>query len=173
MDEELKSRIEQAWENTREWITQFEGAPALALLLGVPETAVLPGFSAISQEAENFRVTAIPAENKNAAQFIQLDDFSAQLNLLKEGKVWELSANYAIRREAFDLDIHVVVYHLEEEKLALELSWWSDQVFSSETDNLTQFTALADYFIELQKLFSAQYLYLRPEQGGEEDWVEI
>lgn len=173
MDADLETRVEQAWENTKAWVTEFEGAPSLALLLGVPEESVLPGLSALSQQTENFRITATSVEHKDVPHFIPLDSFPLQLAQLKEGQLWELSVNYAVRREVFDLDIHIVLYYLEQGKLALEVYWWSDQVFSSETDDRAQFSALLGYFLELQKLVNADYLYLRPEHGGEEDWVEV
>lgn len=177
-DSALKKRVEQAWSEAREWITDFDGSPTITLLVNVPAAGLLPGLRALAEETENFRITAIFSDRKDDPEFISLDDFADHLDGLKEGRVDELSVNYASRSGAFDLDIHMVIHWIDAEKLALQVVWWSDQVFSAETDHLEQFSALAAYFIHLQDLFSAANLFISPEGDRDpllnlEGWVEL
>lgn len=172
------NRIEQGWKACRGWITAFDGAPAIALLAGVPDAALSPAISHLSENTEDFRITIIPAAQPDAARFIPLEDFSEQLDGLRSGLIADLNINYGLRGPAFDLDIHLTVYAAENQQLVLELVWWSDQVFSEETDNFAQFKALMEYFIGLQELFSASHLLVSSESaqgpGQEaEDWIEI
>lgn len=178
MDSAVKTRIDLAWREARDWIVEFDGSPTIALLVDAPPEKIEPGLRALAAQAENFRLTVIAAGLPDGAEFIPLESFPGYFNSLREGALEELSANFAVRREAFDLDVHVVLYPLRNGNLSLELVWWSDQVFSEETDNAAQFAALMDYFIELQQLFSAAHLYISPESGlkaGEEleGWVEV
>ena len=171
-----QARIKQAWENSKDWITEFDGTPNTTVLVGISEPGLLAGIQALAGQTENFRITTIPAGQMEAAQFIPLDSLGEAVEQLKEGKLEELSANYAVRQEAFDLDIRLVIYWMENQSAAVELYWWTDQVFSIETDQPAQFAALMAYFIEVQKLFSASNLYVTPEggQGNEvEHWIEV
>jgi hypothetical protein len=98
--------------------------------------------------------------------------------MLQEKKLAELNVNYAFRSEAFDLDLHLVIFPLKDNNVSVELVWWNDQVFSAETDHIAQFNALLTYFVELQGLFAAEGLFLSPERGGdpsqsEESWIEV
>lgn len=178
MDESIKKRIERAWERCKGWITAFDGTPMVALLVDVPVSSVVPGLQALAQQVENFRMTSIPAGHADRAEFIPLEALPGHWLMLQEKKLAELSANYGVRREAFELDIHLILYALDPQKAALELDWWNDQVFSEETDNPDQFFALMEYFIGLQSLFGAPGLHLSPEAGkdpagGMEAWVEV
>lgn len=178
MDTALKARMDKAWQESQAWITAFSGAPHLALLVDVPPEKVQPALASLAGQAENFRITSIPAGKLDETQFITLEAFPENLALLQAGKLAELSVSYAVRLPAFDLDIHILFYALENGNVSLELDWWSDQVFSAETDNYAQFAALMDYFLALQKLFAAPSLYISPESGkdpdeGADDWVEV
>ncbi len=171
-------RIAQGWKACRGWITAFDGAPAVSLLVAVPDNAVFPALSSLSEQTENFRITSIPSAEPDAAQFITLEIFPEHLEGLRSGSIADLSVNYALRSTAFDLDIHLTIYPAENQQLVLELVWWSDQVFSDETDHYAQFSDLMAYFIGLQELFSAANLLVSSESGrgpGQEagDWVEI
>jgi hypothetical protein len=171
-------RIDQGWKECRGWITSFDGAPMVSLLVGVPDTSLLQGLASLAERTENFRITSIPTSQPDAAQFISLEIFSEHLDGLRAGSVADLSVNYALRSTAFDLDIHLTVFAPENQRLVLELVWWSDQVFSDEIDNYAQFSELMEYFIDLQELFSASHLLVSSEStrgpGQEaEDWVEI
>ena len=177
-DRSIPTRIDQAWREAQDWIVEFDGSPTITLLVDVPPAKVEPGLHSLSQEGENFRISVISSGLQDGAEFIPIETFSGYFTSLRGGNLEELSVNYAVRREAFDLDVHMVIYPLRNEKVSLELVWWSDQVFSEETDNAAQFTALMEYFISLQNLFAAAGLYISPESGlhaGEalEGWVEV
>lgn len=178
MDPSKKKRIDQAWEEVRDWITEFTGAPAITMLVEVPADAVVPGLRSLAEQSENLRITAIPTDMPDAPRFITLESVDDYLEQLLEDKISELSVNFGVRAEEFDLDIHMIIYWMNSEKLALELVWWSDQVFSEETDDYAQFTALVDYFTSLQSMFSSPTLFLSPESGispgqKKEAWVEV
>ena len=139
---------------------------------------MFPALDSLSGRTENFRITAIPISQPDAAQFISLESFPEFLAGLREETIADLHINYAYRAGAFDLDIHLTVFGAENHQLVLELVWWSDQVFSEETDDHEQFNQLMAYFIDLQKLFSASHLMISSEStrgpGLEaEDWIEI
>lgn len=178
MESPHKTRIERAWVNARNWITEFSGTPMVALLVNVSVINLLPGLQAIASASESFRITAIPADRPAEPAFISLETLADHIVGLFSGKLAELSANWAIRREAFELDIHMIIHPVEAHTASLELDWWSDQAFSIETDNLAQFAALMEYFIDLQQRFGSSNLFLSSESGldpaNEDDaWVEV
>lgn len=175
MDADVQGRIERAWGESKGWITDFDGSPTMTLLINIPEERVFPGIEELAEESENLRITALVTSDE--PRFITLDEFPQYLEQLRQGELTELSVNYAVRLEAFDLDIHTVAYPTgkEKEHFALEFVWWSDQVFSSETDDAAQFQALMEYFLHLQEVFGAQQVFVSPERGMEklEGWVQV
>lgn len=178
MDITVQKRIDQAWDGAKGWITEFGGSPTATLLTEVPPDKVVPGFSAIAGGAENFRITAIPQGSLEGTKFISLEEFPAHLEQLLQGKLGELSVNWAVRNPAFELDLHAVIYPLEKGTVSLLIDWWSDQVFSVEEDNRAQFAALMAYFLELQALFEAANLFLSAESSldptaEDESWIEV
>lgn len=175
MEAEIEKRIDLAWRECKTWIVEFDGTPRLALLVDVPPEALITGLQELARGVENLRLTRIPARSPNAPEYFGMDSFSTELAKLLSGETAELSANFVFRSQDFDLDLHAIVHPVKEGKVALELDWWSDQVFSSETDDEAQFYALAEFLIELQRLFQAGELFVSPESGlrDEEQWVEI
>lgn len=174
----LNIRIEQGWKACRGWITSFDGSPTITLLVGVPDTAMFSALDSLRGRSENFRITAIPVSQPDGAQFIALEAFPEYLAALRAETIADLNINYAHRAEAFDLDLHLTVFAAENQRLVLELVWWSDQVFSEETDDRAQFGQLMAYFIGLQALFSAAHLMVSSESSrgpglDPEDWIEI
>ncbi|MCC7129415.1 MAG: hypothetical protein B6D39_11185 [Anaerolineae bacterium UTCFX2] len=175
MDADPGKRIDLAWRECQTWIAEFDGSPRLALLVDAPLEALAPGMLKLAEQVESLRLTRLPARDIHAPEYFALVDFSNQLEKLSSGETAELSANFAARAAAFDLDLHLVFHPVKENRLALEFVWWSDQVFSSETDNRAQFQALMEYFVRLQQMFQANGLFLSLENGlGNEDaWVEV
>ena len=163
--DDLQKRIDRAWNGCKDWITRFEGSPTEAFLMDVSVQALMPALQGIAQQTENFRISTISGAQPDQATFISLDSLQENIDLLQRGDLAELNINYAVRSEAFDLDIHSVLYLLDKQRAALEFIWWADQVFSEETDNYQQFKALMMYFIELQNLFQARTLLVSPEIG--------
>lgn len=173
-----QQRIEKAWEHARGWITDFSGAPMVSLLVNVPALNLLPGLKSVAAEAESLRITAIPADRPAEPAFVGLETLADQIDALFSGRLAQLSANWAVRSELFELDIHLIVHPVEARTAALELDWWSDQVFSAETDDPAQFAALLGYFIGLQKRFGSPQLFLSSESGldpavADDAWVEV
>ncbi len=172
------SRIKQGWKDCRGWIATFDGSPTITLLVGVPDSAMIPALSSLSEQTENFRITVIPNSRTDAAQFVALETFPEHLASLRAEAIADLNVNYGFSSPDFDLDIHMTVFAAENHQSVLELVWWSDQVFSEETDNQAQFQALMKYFIHLQELFSASHLMVSSESSrgpglDAEDWIEI
>jgi len=190
-DTGIPKRIEQAWNGAKGWITEFTGAPTAALLVNAPAKRVPAGLAQVTSQAQNLRLTIIPADKPSEAQFVDLESAATQMERLQAGELAEVSANWAIQQEAFDLDLHMIVHPLrdnpkQQEKegeapaamVSLQVDWWSDQVFSEETDNLAQFAALVSYLTSLQELFGATNLFLSAESGLDpqaegDDWVEV
>jgi hypothetical protein len=188
---ENPKRIEQAWAGAKGWVTEFTGAPTSALLVNAPAENVAPGLTQLASQAQALRITIIPANKPSEAQFVELESVAAQMERLLAGELAELSANWAVQQEAFDLDLRMIVHPLGNNRkplpgdnqpparlVSLQLDWWSDQVFSEETDDPAQFAALATYFLELQQLFGAANLFLSAESGLDpqaqgDDWVEV
>jgi len=192
MEAAAKKRIDQAWPGAKNWVADFTGAPTTALLVNVPADQVAPALAEMSAQVQNVRITTILADKPSEALFVEIGALPLQVEQLFSGKLAELSVNWAVQQEAFDLDIHLVIHPLtaaqqsragenpeaEKRLVSLQLDWWSDQVFSEETDNQAQFTALASYFIDLQAIFQATNLFLSAEGGLDpgaenDDWVEI
>lgn len=175
MDTSIEKRIDLAWRECKSWIAEFDGSPTIALLVDAPVEETFSGVKKLTASVENLRITNIAAGGQDSPQFISLEAFPEALNSLQNGSSTELSVNFAIRREAFDLDLHLRFHPVRHGKVAVELVWWSDQVFSSEIDALSQFRLLAGYFIELQQTLSARQLFLSPESGLDEEdcWVEL
>jgi len=175
MGTEMQKRIDLAWQGCAPWIVEFDGSPTITLLVEIRIGSLLPGLKMLAEGSENLRITRISAIKAIPPQFIPLDSFLEELEKLQSEQTAELSVNFKASRDAFDLDLHMVIHPLKDGKAALELVWWSDQVFSVETDNPAQFQALAGYFIELQVLFGAGSLFISPESGigSDESWVEL
>ncbi|MGE5222268.1 MAG: hypothetical protein ACM3PY_07515 [Omnitrophica WOR_2 bacterium] len=170
----LQNRIDRAWEECRSWIAKFDGSPNEAYLLPVEQNILPQAFQALSRQSENFRVSTISKE----ARFISLDELQKNLELLQKKEVEELNANFTARLNSFSLDIHMIIYQLEPSRVALELDWWGDQVFSEAGDPFKEFQELIPYFVSLQELFNSPHLYLSPETGekpGQQTtaWVEV
>lgn len=173
-----KSRIERAWESARSWITEFTGEPMIALFVNAPRPMLLPGLQAIAGASETLRITVIPADRPVEPVFIALDEFAENIESLYAGKLAELSANWDYQNEQFTLDLHLIIHPVGSQTAALELDWWSDQVFSSETDDPAQFAALLGYFIAIQEQFASPGLFIGSERGLDPDfqdgsWVEV
>ncbi len=175
MEFAMKRRIDPAWQGCAPWIVEIDGSPTITLLVEVPIESLLPGLKTLAENSENLRITRISSVKAIPPQFIPLESFLEELQKLQSEQTADLSVNFEISRDAFDLDLHMVIHPVKEGKAALELAWWSDQVFSAEADSLAQFQALASYFIELQGVFGAGGLFISPESGlaSEESWVEL
>lgn len=178
MQPATQKRIDQAWVNCKGWITEIEGSPAITLFTNVPVASLFPALQSIASDSENFRLTAIPAAHPDKPEFIPLESFPGDLARLQEDKLAELNSNYTIKTKAFELDIHLVIFPMKDQKAAVQLIWWNDQVFLDDTDSYAQFKSLMNYFIDLQALFSAQNLFVSPETGEDptqalDSWVEI
>jgi hypothetical protein len=148
------------------------------LFANVTAASLFPAPQSIAHDSENFRLTAIPAAHPDQPHFIPIESFPDNLTLLVEDKLAELSANYTIKTEAFELDLHLVIFLMKDQKAAIQLVWWNDQVFLDETDPYAQFKSLINYLLDLQALFSAQNLFVSPETGEDpvqaiESWVDI
>jgi hypothetical protein len=171
-------RIERSWRQCKHWITQFDGSPTIAMLVEVQADSILPALQILSKSTDKFRLTRIGAGRRDSADFINLIDFADELSLLQQAETAELNVNFGYRSPNFDLDIHMIIHPLDADRVSLELVWWSDQVFSIESDNTMQFQSLAGYLIELQQLFDASQLFIAPESGlaphtDEGMWTEI
>lgn len=172
------NRIDQAWQQVKGWITEFEGAPTVTYLLNISGDSLPASFSTLAEQSDNFRITVISAKKHDQAVFIGIESLSTNLDLLKKDELAELSVNYIARLPEFDLDIHMVVYPMENELFALEVFWWGDQVFIEEADAPARFEAGMRYFISLQDLFHAPHMFLSPEEnerpnGEEINWTEV
>lgn len=170
----LQNRIDRSWKECRSWITKFDGSPNETYLLPVAMYVLPQALQALSLQTENFRVSVISTE----ARFISLDELPENLDRLQQKEIEELNANFTVRLASFDLDIHMIVYLLEPSRVALELDWWADQVFSEDSDPFNEFQSLIRYFVSLQDLFHSPHLYLSPETGekpGQQTtaWVEV
>ena len=171
-------RIDSAWANAKDWITDFDGSPTVTLFVNITSEALLPALNALAAQSEDFRITTIPIDRPSVAEFVPLESLPGQISMLREGKLAELSANYTAHLEAIDIDARLLIYPVGDGKSAVELDWWGDQVFLDDTDPAGQFAAVANYFIDLQTLFQAPQVFLTPESGkdpesGSADWVEI
>lgn len=173
-----QKRIEHAWSQCKDWIAAFDGSPSETFLINVPFSIIPMVLPQLAAKTENFRVSVIPNNQPELAEFIALDLVEAGLQRLIKGEIAELHVNYAVRMEAFDLDLHCIIDSMDTGNASLEFFWWIDQVFMEETDFYEQFKTLMAYFIELQTLFQAATLLVSQEIGtntGEEigNGVEI
>ncbi len=53
METNQETRIDLAWRECETWITGFDGAPRLALLVDVPLEALQPGLVELAGEVED------------------------------------------------------------------------------------------------------------------------
>ena len=184
----LQRRIDRAWLNCKDWITEFDGSASQAYLARI-DMGVLPkAMNTLAQESSSFRVSAIAPEEDGGggargdetyrSEYVDLESIHEQLARLQRDEIAGLNVNYARHFEAFDIDLHLIINPSGKQKVDLEIVWWSDQVFSDDADNYPEFKALASYFIALQNLFQADKLYIGPETfeepgPGSTDWVEV
>ncbi len=172
-----EKRIDRAWQNTRDWITDFDGSPTETYLTGIAADTLPQAIETLARQSENFRLSTISGQEADLSQPVGLETFPDNLARLIKGEIAGLNANYAARLQGFDLDIHLVVHVAGERQVDLEIIWWGDQAFPDDTDHAQRFRSIIDYFIGLQSLFKASKLYIGPESwdkpGTGESWIEV
>jgi hypothetical protein len=176
MDQNL--RIEQAWRKTRDWITQFDGAPTETYLTNVDAATLPQAVQALSVQTADLRIAVIAGKGGEESQDVPLDRLPESLARLQSGKLAGLSVNAVARPGDLDLDLHIVIHTLGNRKVDLEVVWWADQAFPEDVSAPERIRSLVAYFIELQALFGAAKVYVGPEAyekpgPGSESWVEI
>ena len=173
-----KQRIEQAWRKTRDWITQFDGAPTEAYLANVDSESLPAALQTFSEMASGLRIAAIGGREKDQSVEINQASLPENLARLQAGKLSGLNINALARPAGLDLDLHIVVYTIGSRKVDLEFIWWADQAFPEGVDTAARIRDLLGFFMDLQALFGAQKLYVGPETyekpgPGSLSWVEI
>ena len=176
MDQKL--RMDQAWRKTRDWITQFDGAPTEAYLANIDAAGLLAAFQTLASQTANLRVAAIGGRQKDLSTEISLESLPENLAKLQTGTLSSLNINALDHPGGMDLDLHIVVHTLGSRKVDLEIVWWADQVFPEGSDQTRRIHDLLTRFMDLQALFGAQKLYVGPETyekpgPGSLSWVEI
>jgi hypothetical protein len=173
-----KQRIEQAWRKTRDWITQFDGAPTEAYLTNVDSATLPQAVQALAGQTADLRLAAIGGKGGEESQDIPLESLPESLARLQSGKLYGLNVNAVAQPGGLDLDLHVVLHTLGNRKVDLEIVWWADQAFPEGANVPERIRGLLAYFMEIQGLFGAAKLYVGPETyekpgPGSESWVEI
>jgi hypothetical protein len=176
MDE--NQRIEQGLRKTRDWITQFDGAPTETYLTNIDAETLPQAMAALAGQSASFRIGAIGGKGGEQSQDVDLQSLPENLSRLQAGKLSGLNVNTTARPGSLDLDLHIVVHTLGNRKVDLEIVWWADQAFPETVSPPTRIRELLGYFMELQELFKASRLYVGPEAyekpgPGSESWVEI
>lgn len=175
---ESKQRLEQAWQHTREWITQFDGAPTETYLANVDAEAFLAELPPLAGAALDFRAAVIGGKGGEQSEPLSQQDMAESLAKLQAGKLSGLNINLTAHLGGADLDLHIVVHTLGNRKIDLEIIWWADQAFPEGTSQAERIRELLAYFMELQARFGAQRLYVGPEAyekpgPGSLSWLEI
>lgn len=176
MDNEQK-RMERAWQKSKSWITEFDGSATEAYLTNVDIGGLPQAFAALAQGSQDFRVSVISGDTEDQPQFVSPETIQNHITRLQKGQIAGLNMNYMTRLDGFDLNAHMVVHTLGQQKVDLEVVWWADQVFTEEADPYQRFQALVQYFFNLQSLFQAARLYIGPETferpSSGSSWLEI
>ncbi len=171
-------RIDLAWRKSRDWITQFDGAPTEAYLANIDVEGLPAALKTLAGMTSSLRIAAIGGREKVLSSDIALDSLPDALARLQAGKLSGLNVNTLARPGGMDLDLHMVIHTIGSRKVDLEIIWWADQAFPDGVEPSARIRELLGYFMDLQALFSAQRLYVGPETyekpgPGSLSWVEI
>jgi hypothetical protein len=174
----VQKRIERAWQNSKDWITEFDGSATEAYLTNAAVERLPQTFAELAGQFKTFRVSTISTEDEEVSEFVSPESIAENVARLQRGEIAGLNVNASTRLEGFDLDLHIIVNTIGSRKVDLEMVWWSDQIFPEDVEPRSRFDALVRYFIQLQDQFKAAKLYIGPEtfdkpSPGSLSWVEI
>jgi hypothetical protein len=171
-------RIDRAWQETKDWITEFDGSATQAYLPGITDHHLAKGLQQVAGQAQDFRITIVSAEDEGTAVFADLDTLAFNVDRLRAGQIAGLNINCKMLLDDLPLELHLVIHPSGKTKADLEIVWWADQVFDEEGDARARFNGLIGYFITLQNLFQSGKLYIGPEsfekpRPGSQSWIDI
>ncbi len=171
-------RINKAWQQTKEWLTQFEGSASEAFLPNLDSANLPQQLNKAAGETKSFRMAAVAPDNSEKEISITLESINKNLEEYLQGELDGLNGNFTAQLEGFDVDFHFILHLLRGNSIGMELVWWADQVFEDDTDARERFNQLIIYLIHLQELFSATELFIGQEnidRPGVEaiDWKEV
>jgi len=177
-----QERIQQAWQECNSWITDFAGSAIQAYFTEVQLERLPEVVSNLMTKTRNFRASIFTKGEDQPAQFIPPETLYTSVQRLERGEIDGVSVDFTNSFESFDLDFHLIVYALGRNLLEIELVWWTDQVFTDESDEAgdayQRFEAFMNFLIDLQEAFHAPHLLMGPEiyerPGPEtESWIEV
>ena len=177
-----QKRIQQAWKECESWITDFAGSAIQAYFTEVQMERLPETISSLLKRTRNLRASIFTKGEEQAAEYIALETLYTNVQRLEQGEIDGVSVDFTSSFASFDLDFHLIVYALGENQLEVELVWWSDQVFTDESDEAgdayQRFEAIMNLFIQLQETFRATHFLMGPElyehPGPEtESWIEV
>ncbi len=171
-------RIEKAWKQTSQWVTEFTGSPNQIYLSNVPIGRFASGVATLATQTQKLRISAIPRGEVENIGVIDLASGEEAVAAIGRKDTASVNVDYTMPMDGMDLDIHTIVERTPSGAVDLELIWWPDQAFPENLDPFPRFRVILAFFIRLQELFSAKRLYLgseTPEKPapGSVDWIEI
>ncbi len=171
-------RIELAWRKCRSWITQASGAPVETYLGGVPNASLPAAMEWLKDRSSDLRLLVILAGPGDHSTPVNASAFEVTLARLAAGAIAGMDANYTAHINGFDLSIHMIFHPAAAQHTDLELVWWGDEAFPDDSDYRGRFRDIAEYWIGLQDLLSAQHIWIGPEAGEPpgpraEGWVRL
>jgi hypothetical protein len=60
----LQKRIERAWQNSKDWITEFDGSATEAYLTNAAVDSLPQAFAELAGQSKTFRVSTISADDQ-------------------------------------------------------------------------------------------------------------
>ncbi len=176
------NRIVQAWKACQDWITDFSGSAVQAYYTEVRLERLPNAISSLITQTRDFRVSVYTKNEERPADFIAPEAVFANILRLEQGEVEGISLDFTAPFPSFDLDFHLIIYPLGNHAFELELVWWTDRVFTDESDQsgdtYQRFETLVSFLIDLQNAFQSPHLLMGPEiyehPGPEtESWIEV
>jgi hypothetical protein len=164
-------RINNAWQQTKEWITQFEGSASEAFLPNLDVQSLGAQLFQLAGETRDFRMAAVAPDNSEQEIEVSLESLAKNLEDYLQGEIEGLNGNFSAQIEELLVDFHFILHILRGNAIGMELVWWADQVFEEEADSHRRFDLLIDYLMHLEVLFKATGLFLGQE-NLEEPGVE-
>ena len=177
-----KNRIEQAWKGCRDWITDFSGSAVQAYFTEVNLERLPNAISSLMTQTRDFRVTVYGKSEDHPAEFIPPGELYTNILRLEKGEVDGISLDFTAPFSSFDVDFHFIFYPSSKNMLELELVWWTDRIFTDESDQAgdtyPRFEVLMSFLLDLQESIQAPHLLMGPEiyehPGPEtESWIEV
>ncbi len=174
MKVDTADRIESAWQRTKEWVTDYDGACSNGYFIDIREEGLVVGLEAIQSRHASFTLKPVWVDEKE----LQPEFVREVVKLLASGKAPDAQVAYETTEPGFDLSLSLFVDRVGSSRFDVDAVWWADYVFPDGVDPRQRFGDLVSYFLALHSTFGSTRLFIGSENCEDprnpgSPWTEI